>query len=296
MNMILSQEIFWRKMFKILSKSCFLAMLALVCANSLMAEEYFPNTTDDCCYASCNRMYVGAFGGGLYSDRTRLTQTGVAFFTEAEGGPLAVDARGKAKRTSSGFGGVQIGYEWRQSPIGFGCNNWNITPGAELEAYFYSHKKRGDLINPTNRLPEHDFRNRFPMNVQVYLVNGVFTFNNCCWESFSPYVGGGIGAARICINRARSLQVSPPEAGINHFNSDRSDSAWTFAAQAKAGIRYNFCERFHIFAEYRFSFVDSSRYVFGSTVSPNHVPTTTWNVDVKDMCYNAFAIGIQFDL
>jgi hypothetical protein len=82
--------------------------------SSLMAWE---------CCDSCenNRIYVGAFGGGIYSDSTKLSQMGTVFFEEAEGGPLAVNARGHSKRTSSGFGGAQIGYEWSQCPIHIGC-------------------------------------------------------------------------------------------------------------------------------------------------------------------------------
>lgn len=280
-------------MFKLFSKkriSVLLTLMSLGAMNfSLMAE--------DCCSSpACNRFYIGAFGGENFSNSTKVRQTGTAFFTEAVGGPMAVDARGHTRKTSSGFGGAQIGYEWSQCPLNIGCSNWSITPAAEVEAYFYSHTKKGHLINPTERLPEHDFTNSFPMDVGVYFVNGVFTLNNCCLGRFSPYVGGGIGVANMFIRKAKSLQVSPLEAGVNHFNSKRSDSAWAFAAQAKTGLQYKFCDRFHIFAEYRFLFVDSSKYDFGSTVYPNHAPTSTWNVKVNNMWYNAFVLGIQFDL
>lgn len=282
-------------MLKFFSKSYLSALLALSLLNttgsSLMAEEcYYPST--------CNRLYVGAFGGGLYSDSTNMSQTGTAFFTEAEGGPLAVDARGRSGRNSSGFGGAHIGYEWTQSPYYIGCSDWSLTPAAELEAYWYSHTKKGDLINPTARLPEHDFANSFPMNVGVYFLNGVFTLNNCCLGKFSPYVGGGIGVARLAIHKAESTQIAPPELGINHFNSNRGDSSWSFTAQAKAGVRYNICDRLNFFGEYRFLYVDSSRYVFGSTISttPPHAPTSTWIIDIKNICYNAFTFGLQYDL
>lgn len=276
-------------MLKLFGKKCLKALLALLLMNStLMAyDSYCPEA---------NRIYIGGFGGGLYSDSTKIIQTGTAFFSEAEGGPLAVDARGHAKRKSAGFGGAQIGYEWRQCPINLGCSNWNITPGAEIEAFFYRHNKKGDLINPTLRLPEHDFLDTFPMNVGVYMGNLVLSLNSCYLYNFTPYVSGGIGAANLFIRKAKSLQVAPAEIGINHFNSDRSDSAWAFAAQAKAGLRYNICNRIHLFGEYRFLYVDSSCYTFGSTMYPTHVPTTTWNVKVKDICYNAFAFGLQFDL
>ena len=134
------------------------------------------------------------------------------------------------------------------------------------------------------------------MNSSVILANLVLSINNDCLCGFSPYVGGGIGATRVSLHKADSLQVEPLEAGINHFNSNRNDSTWAFAAQAKAGLRYNFCEMFHIFAEYRYLYVDASNYIFGSTNYTTHVPTSPWNVKVKNIHYNAFAIGIQFDL
>lgn len=280
-------------MIQLFSKNHLLALLALLSVNTISSSL----TADDCCYSpKCNRFYIGAFGGENYSNKTRLSQQGTAFFFEEFGGALAVYAQGNARKTSTGFGGAQIGYELLQNPWNLGCSDWNITPAAEIEAFFYSHTKKGDLINPTDRLDEHDFRNSFPMDVGVYLVNGIFSINSCCLGSFTPYIGGGIGAANLSIHKAKSFQIDPPEPGVNHFNSKRHDSDWAFAAQAKTGVRFNFCERFHIFAEYRFLFVDSSSYIFGSTVSPGHAVTSPWNVDVKNMYYNSFAVGIQFDL
>jgi len=251
---------------------------------------------DDCCYEpSCgNKFYIGAFGGGLFSNKPTITQTGVAFFTEAQGGPLVVDAKGHSRHTSSGFGGVQLGYAF--APSNMGCSRWNFNSALELEAYWYSHNKKGDLFNDTDRLVERDFFNKFPIHAGVYLVNGVFTLNSACLGSFAPYIGGGIGAARLSIRHAESLQADPPEVGINHFNSDRNDSAWGFAAQAKVGLRYNVFCNFHIFAEYRLLYIEPSRYDFGSTKYPTHAPTSTWIVNINDMYYNAFAIGLQYEL
>lgn len=257
--------------------------------SSLMAWESY----DSC---ACNRFYIGGFGGGIYSNSTRMSQMGTAFFTEAAGGPLAVYAKGHTKKRSTGFGGAQVGYEWSQSGLCLGNSGWTIAPAAEVEAYFFSHKKRGHLINDTMRLPEHDFVNSFNMNMSVCLVNAVFSLNNDCMWGLTPYVGGGIGATHLSLRNAKSLQVSPAEPGINHFNSKRSDSSWAFAAQAKAGLRYKICESFHIFGEYRYLFVDSSNYIFGSTVYPTHAATSPWNVKVKNIHYNAFSFGIQYDL
>jgi opacity protein-like surface antigen len=281
------------KMFDLFNKGRFATLFAFlslaVMNSSLMAWE-------SCNSCGCNRLYIGAFGGGIYANSTKLTQMGTAFFVEAEGGPLAIFGKGHSKKKSAGFGGVQIGYEWLQCPLYIGCLDWTLSPAVELEAYFYRNNKKGHLINSTDRLLEHDFADSFHMNMSVCLVNALFSLNNPSLWGFSPYVGGGIGATNISIRHAKSLQESPIELGINHFNSKRSDSSWAFAAQAKVGLRYKVCESFHIFGEYRYLFVDSSHYIFGSTVYPTHVPTSSWNVKVKNMHHNAFALGIQYDL
>lgn len=277
-------------MLKYFGKGCFTAILALL---SLNASGL---TADECCPSSCNRLYVGAFGGGLYSNKSKFNQTGVAFFTEAEGGPLAVNARGHTKARSTGYGGVQIGYEWTQCPINIGCGDTNLTPAVEVEGFWYKHSIKGNLSNDTDRLEAHDFVDSFSTRTGVYLINGLININNCCLGSFTPYIGGGIGAAHLSLGKARSIQVDPPEAGVNHFNNDRSFSDWAFAAQAKVGFRYNFCERFHLFVEYRYLFLGTTNYIFGSTNVPGHVPTTTWNVQLRRLHYNAFAVGLQYDL
>lgn len=261
-------------------------VILFLAAPALMADEW------DCC--PCNRLYIGGFGGVTYSSSAQLTQIGTAFFPEDELGPLAIDARGSSNRSSSGFGGVELGYEWLECPLYWGCSQF--TPALEFEAFFYRHTKEGHLINPTSLLEEHDFVDTFPMNVSVFLFNGVVAMNNCWLGKFSPYVGGGIGVARLSIHGADSLQVAPVEAGVNHFNSDTSDTAWAFAAQFKTGLRYNLCRRLHIFGEYRLAYLDASRYLFGATVYPDHVQTSPWIVDVKGICYNGFAFGIQLDL
>lgn len=278
-------------MFNIFSKSRFAAFFALI---SLSATNSSVVAWDCCEEPSCNRLYIGAFGGGISSNSNKAYQYGTAFFSELESiGPLPIIAEGNLNKTSTGFGGVQIGYEWSK-PV---CSDWSLATAAEVEVFFFQHKKHGYLINQTLvGLPEHDFHDSFRMNSSVILANAVFSINNECLFGFTPYIGGGIGAARVSLHNADSLQVEPDEAGINHFNSNPNDSAWAFAAQGKAGLRYNFCESFHVFAEYRYLYVDASNFIFGSTNYTTHVPTSPWNVKVKNVNYNAFAVGLQFDL
>ena len=90
----------------------------------------------------------------------------------------------------------------------------------------------------------------------------------------TPYVGGGVGGARVAVDGANSVQIDPPEAGINHFNSGPDSSAWTFAAQFKAGARVALGSDAYVFGEYRYLFVGSTDQIFGPTVYPTHAPTS----------------------
>lgn len=275
---------------ELFSKNCLSAILVVLSLTTINASL----TACECCDAyEDNRMYVGAFGGGIYSNDTHVSQQGTIFFLEAQGGPLAVNARGHAKENSSGLGGAQFGYEWTKCPMDLEGSGWTITPAVELEAFWYSQTKKGHLLNPTDRLLEHDFLDTFPMDMGVYLANAVFSLNNPYFGPFSPYISGGVGATRLSIRNATSLQTAPPEAGINHFDSDRSDTTWTFAGQVKAGLRYNFCQSFHLFAEYRYLFVDCSRFVLGSTVAPGHATTSPWDVKVHNIHNNAFVVAFS---
>lgn len=285
-------------MINLFNKGLLATMFALVslCAvnSSLLACEC---CEPQCCEPpSCNRFYIGAFGGENYSNSSTVHQFGTAFFSELTSvGPLSVIAEGKLKKTSAGFGGIQIGHEWSKPACS--CSCWSLATAGEMEVFFFRHKKKGHLINNTvNGLPEHDFLDSFHMSSTAILANVVFSINNNCLCGLTPYVGGGIGATRISLDKADSFQVQPAEPGINHFNSKRDDSSWAFAAQAKVGLRYNICRLFHIFVEYRYLFVDSSNYILGATNYTTHVNTSPWNVKVKNNHYNAFAIGFQYDL
>lgn len=279
-------------MFKLFKKSNLSVVLALLVfgTTDLMA--------DGCCSpCGSNRFYIGGFGGELFSNSPSMRQTGTAFFLELDGGPLAIDARGNSNTTSPGFGGVQVGYEWTQSPFYMGCSGWSLTSAIEAEALFYSETRNGELINGVqDRLDEHDFQDSFNLQAGVYVGNAVFTLNSCCLGRFAPYVGIGIGAAHLSATKADSLQISPPEAGVNHFNSKRNGSDWAFAVQAKGGIQYCFCDWLRLFAEYRFLSVDPTTYTFGSTVYANHVETSAWDVNLGRIAYNGFALGVQFSL
>ena len=104
-----------------------------------------------------------------------------------------------------------------------------------------------------------------------------------------------MGAVRVAINGADSVQINPPEVGINHFNSGPDSSVWTFAAQAKAGVRVALGDHAYVFGEYRYLYVGSTDQIFGSTVDPAHAPTSQWTVRFGDTSYHLATAGIGFN-
>jgi len=265
---------------------CSLLLAAPVVASNYKGEELPPILSG---------FYLGGFGGYGSINDFQVRQNGIAMFSptlfdEGIGSlsePLAIDAVGNVGSNSIGFGGIHFGYEWL-------VPTWGITPGIELEGIYFSKTFEADLDNSSIVLTEHDFDDSFPTKTGVVLVNGIFQLNCFRLGMVHPYIGIGLGAAILSITGADAPQVNPPEPGVNHFNSDEDSLDWTFAAQAKAGLRFALSQNWQLFAEYRFLYLGNTEFTFGSTVYPTHVPTTSWKVDFDNMYVNSGVLGIEY--
>lgn len=259
--------------------ACMLPSLALIAKEPAQQQE--PSSEP-------MGIYFGGFGGWIFPYNLTVTQMGTAFYSDADGGALDVRAKGTAHGRTKGFGGLHIGYEWMNKIT----PNFRLAPALELEGiYFANTAKKADVNNPTTRLDAHEFIDTLPMRVGTLLANGILEFNN---DYISPYVGVGVGVGFVSIHGADSLQIDPVESGVNHFNSDRNAFNTLFATQAKAGLRYRFLKHYRLSAEYRFLYLTSSDFTFGSTDYPDHVPTSLWTVRLNGMGYNSVTLGIDF--
>lgn len=241
------------------------------------------------------KIYIGAFGGGGSSNDLNANQFGTVFFIEATGGPLAVDAFGQLDSKTTSFFGAQLGY---QAPEIFlnSSPQLALKPAAELEGYYMSKRSfNGTLINNTDRLSEHDFVVSYPMSRTVFIANAVLSFNNPCFI-VTPYIGLGIGSAISRISDASSTQVNPPEADVNHYNANPSATNSAFAGQIKIGFSYDFNNHISLFADYRWLYIASTNFTFGSTVFPTHAPTSSWQVRLDSQRCNLGNLGIRFSL
>lgn len=241
------------------------------------------------------KIYVGAFGGSGSSNNFNASQFGTAFFTEATGGPLSINAFGQLNSKSSPFFGVQLGHQMQDIFIN-SSSAWRLGPAAELEGLSMSKRSfDGNLINNTTRLEERNFEVSYPMRKTVFLANAVLNFNKP-HLAIHPYIGLGIGNAIVRITNASSAQISPAEDGINHYNASTNDSKSTFAGQIKLGLSYGLNKYVSFFAEYRWIYLASTNFAFGSTVYPSHVETSNWQVNLSAQRYNLGNIGIRFNL
>jgi opacity protein-like surface antigen len=233
--------------------------------------------------AAARGLYLGVFGGGGTSSGSDVTQRGTVFFPEVTGGPLAVNATGQTESSGVGLFGLQVGHEWSRG---------RLLAALELEGLrLPGHTRRANLANSTDRLVEQSFDDSFKMNNTVVLGNLVLSVPTH-YSGVTPYIGGGIGFARVDIKGADSTQTNPAEVGINHFNSGTDSSAWTFAYQAKAGVRVAIGDNAYVFGEFRYLYVDATDQNFGSTAYPTHAPTTEWSVRFDGTSYYVGTIGI----
>jgi opacity protein-like surface antigen len=235
-------------------------------------------------------MYAGVFGGAGSSNIDSIDQMGTAYFTEAEGGPLSVNAVGSST-DGVGLVGMQIGHEWTSgAPEG----SWGLLPAVEFEGMYLAGTQSAQLNNDTDRLPAHVFDDAFPMDNFALLANTVVSFQTPLVNLF-PYLGGGLGMTNVKIDGANSLQLLPAEPGLNHFNANPNSSAVGLSAQFKAGLRVTLTDRLFLFTEYRYLYVGSTTHTFGSTQAPTHVATSPWTVQLKDMNSHLGVGGIGFD-
>lgn len=243
------------------------------------------------------KFYVGVFGGLGSSNDFNANQFGTAYFSEATGGPLSINASGQLGSQSTSFFGAQLGYQAQGISLN-SSSPWTLGPAAELEGYSMGNSTfNGSLISNSTRVPnpEHDFVVSYPMSNTVFLANAVLNFNHSRLP-VHPYIGVGIGGAIVKISGASAAQVDPVEAGINHYNTNSNDTDSTFAGQIKLGLSYDINKYVSLFADYRWLYLASTDFVFGPTVYPTHVETSDWQVGLDSQKYNLGSVGIRFNL
>jgi opacity protein-like surface antigen len=270
------------------------ARIALSIISAVVCTFAHAETTN---ITSPNKIYVGIFGGIASPNDVDTNQYGTAFYTEDLGGPLAVNALGSSSASSVGLFGGKIGFQWMDIPLSSQNSDWGLAPAIELEGYGLGRNTyTAHLSNYTTRLPQHNFTNKYPTKINVFLTNAVINLNSCHLGAFHPYVGLGIGGAFTRISNATATQIAPPELDVNHYNGNPSDHDSAFAGQAKLGVNMSLTQNISVFLEYQYLYLSSTSYVFGSTVYPTHPETSSWQVKMDPQHFNTGTLGVQFSI
>jgi opacity protein-like surface antigen len=242
------------------------------------------------------KFYLGVFGGEGSTRGYNVSQFGSAYFFEALGGALAVNGFGDTNSRSAWLLGLQGGYQAPQIIIN-PQSQWAIVPAAEMEGYYLEKTTFSAYVvnDEATRLPLHDFEVSYQLRRSVFLANAILNLNIPCVR-VHPYLGVGIGGAVVKLSNAESVQVLPPEPGVNHFNASTSDTAPTFAGQIKAGLSYDINDCIALFAEYRWLYLSSTHFTLGSTVFPGHAVTSSWQFKLNPQYTNMGTIGIRFSI
>jgi opacity protein-like surface antigen len=258
--------------------------------------------------------YTGVFGGAGRSTDSTMTQSSVVYATDFL---LPVNVSGDTKNANFGIAGFTAGHEWALSNV--------VKSAIEVEGFYFwgdqkanlSNKNRETALPGANPNPEgyvaagdHTFKNSFDMKSFAFMLNGVVSFDTK--SIFSPYVGGGVGLARVQLDNGNSIQTckksngagscgietSPTGGGgapvVNHFNTDNSGSDTVFAAQAKLGVRAKLSNNLSTFVEYRHLHLNSASYKFGNTDYPDHLPTDKWKVESDNAGLHYAILGMQY--
>lgn len=239
--------------------------------------------------ASTGGFYMGVLGGLGSSHATSLRQRGTVLLPHPLPN-LPIDAAGDTDTQRLGMGGIQLGYEWDGLRPGQG--QWGWRPAVELEGlYLGKHTPKGTMpVHPAFLGTQYV---TVPTRGYLLMANGVMALETPYSRRFFPYLGLGVGVARLSISGADS--ANPLEPGINHFNAGSSAHGTAFAYQVRLGIRGQLTPALSVFTEYRHLGIARSRYTFGRTDYPGeHPPTDRWDVRMGRLKYDMFVVGLQY--
>jgi hypothetical protein len=90
------------------------------------------------------------------------------------------------------------------------------------------------------------------------MANGFYDFN---WNGWSPYLGAGIGAANVNLERTVTVDVftvTPTPVLVDTFGFRADDDEWAFAWQLMAGVAFPVSDQLAIDVGYRYFRADGA--------------------------------------
>ena len=132
----------------------------------------------------------------------------------------------------------------------------------EGEVSYHSGETDGfSIINapsPTLGTTLDVFDSGADVNAWALMANGFYDFN---WNGWSPYLGAGIGAANVNLERTVTVDVftvTPTPVLVDTFGFRADDDEWAFAWQLMAGVAFPVSDQLAIDVGYRYFRADGA--------------------------------------
>jgi opacity protein-like surface antigen len=150
--------------------------------------------------------------------------------------------------------------------------------------YYFSNNFRMDLTFDFRKekdasvhwqIDDATARDRISLQSGIFLANAYYDMNK--FGRFRPYIGGGIGFAINDLDREGEIGTD-------------SDTSYTLAAQATAGISYEVRDGTHLDFNYRYLFVG------GTESRASSVDGVRSIVDIEDQHEHYLRAGLRWDI
>ena len=150
--------------------------------------------------------------------------------------------------------------------------------------YYFSNNFRMDLTFDFRKekdasvhwqIDDATARDRISLQSGIFLANAYYDMNK--FGRFRPYIGGGIGFAINDLDREGEIWTD-------------SDTSYTLAAQATAGISYEVRDGTHLDFNYRYLFVG------GTESRASSVDGVRSIVDIEDQHEHYLRAGLRWDI
>jgi len=170
--------------------------------------------------------------------------------------------------------------------VGYKVNEWirtDVTVDYETKAKF-----NGDLYATDLCVKGCGSHESAKLSAWTFFWNGYVDI--ATFKGFTPYVGGGIGVARLDITNYKSEGFGGPICGGKCPTSNyKGDERWNFAWNLQAGVGFNVTDNLLIDANYRF--VDLGKARTGRIPGANG-----GHVEVDNVQAHEFRVGFRYML
>ena len=226
------------------------------------------------------QFYVAGFGGISYSAETEDPELNISNPAGIIGGTQELSLSGDGNKFVAGF---KVGYE----TSGYqpeGVDFLVIRPALEIEFMYAPQSVSGSSTfisstTPTTNIGTATYQQ--DMDIFTIMLNPIARFQ--LFDRYTPYVGGGFGAALLEADAPSGVFV-----GASTFGSG-TDEEIALTLQAIAGFEVDIIHGISVFTEYKFHYMRDISFSYANTTLG-----ASAKVDYTDMTRHMITGGLKY--